>query len=174
MSDLIRYPIGQFKRILHLTNEERRNFMKDIPTLVTELRGILTNLNAEFYQIPYRTGGWTIQQIVHHMADNDMNAYIRFKRALTEDEPQASSYREDLWADLNDYRDVPTETSLVLLETLHSRFFILLESLNPELFKRGLRTQALGIIDLDIALQRFVWHNRHHISQIRGFISRLV
>ncbi|WP_397364559.1 DinB family protein [Paenibacillus sp.] len=100
---------------------------------------------------PYRMNGWTIQQIIHHMADNDMNAYLRFKRALTEDTPTATSYREDLWGDLHDYFDTDIETSIVLLETLHKRFYKLLIKLNSDQFNRMLRTQAFGLINLETA-----------------------
>lgn len=107
------------------------------------------------------------------MADNDMNAYIRFKRALTEDEPMGGSYREDIWAELSDYKDVHIENSLFLMETLHIRFLILLDGLKPDDFRRKLNTQVLGKISLDIALQRFVWHNQHHISQIQSLIRSM-
>jgi hypothetical protein len=168
--DNIRFPIGPFEPIVNPTLEERVHFINQIPELIKILRNMVTNVEPDRLHIPYRPNGWTIQQIVHHLADNDMNAYIRFKRALTEDEPLSGSYREDLWAELNDYRDVPIENSLLLLEVLHGRFLILLRGLKPDDFKRKLRTQVLGSITLDIALQRFVWYNRHHIAQIETFI----
>jgi hypothetical protein len=169
--DKIRFPIGQFEPIIKLSFEERVNFINQIPEITKTLRNIMIDLVPDQLNIPYRQDGWTIQQIIHHLADNDMNAYLRFKRALTEDEPMSSSYREDLWAELSDYRDVPIENSLLLLETLHSRFLILLKVLKPDDFKRKLKTQVLGIITIDIALQRFIWHNRHHISQIESLIK---
>ncbi|WP_326998803.1 DinB family protein [Cohnella kolymensis] len=120
--DKVRYPIGHFVPIPNPSVEERRNFILQIPELSKSLRNILKKLDSDKLQIPYRPDAWTIQQIVHHLADNDMNAYLRFKRALTEDDPLAHSYREDLWAELSDYKDVPIETSISLLELLHSRF----------------------------------------------------
>ncbi|UNK16953.1 putative metal-dependent hydrolase [Paenibacillus sp. N3/727] len=167
----IRFPLGHFEPILNPTSEERKNFINQIPDITITLRNLLKNLEFDQVRIPYRPDGWTIQQIVHHLADNDMNAYLRFKRALTEDEPLSDSYREDLWAELNDYREVPIETSISLLEILHSRFLILLNGLNPEDYNRKFRTQVLGKITLDTALQRFVWHNQHHMSQIKAFID---
>lgn len=101
-----------------------------------------------------------------------MNAFIRLKRALTEDEPVASSYREDLWAELGDYEHVPIEVSIQLLESLHRRMYVLLQHLDAGDFDRRFTTQALGSITIDVAVQRFVWHNRHHIAQIRNFIQR--
>lgn len=169
--DRLRYPIGHFVANPNSSAQERINCTKQIPGFSKSLRDILKNLDHDQLQTSYRPGGWTIQQVVHHMADNDMNAYLRLKRALTEDEPQASSYREDLWAELSDYQDVPIQTSITLLEALHSRLITLLHSLSPDDFDRTLKTQALGVITIDIALQRFVWHNEHHISQIRSLIN---
>jgi hypothetical protein len=157
---------------MNQTSEGRNIVIDQIPEISRTLSEITRDLNHEQLQTPYRPGGWTIQQVVHHMADNDMNAYIRFKRALTEDEFLASSYREDTWAELIDYMDVPIDTSITLMESLHSRFTILLLKLPSSCFDRTLRTQALGVINLDIALQRFVWHNQHHISQIKSLLNR--
>jgi hypothetical protein len=168
----IRYPLGSFEPLVEPTLEDRQKFMQQIPSIVPTLRQIIMKCPLPQLHMPYREGGWSIQQIVHHLADNDMNAYLRFKRALTEDEPLASSYREDLWAELSDYTEVPVENSLSLLETLHFRFLILLKDLHPEDFQRTMRTQVLGSITLDIALQRFVWHNQHHIAQIRSIANR--
>lgn len=169
--DQIRFPVGHFEPVLHPTSEERTTFISQIPEITVTLRALLKNLEAEQLQTPYRTDGWSITQIVHHLADNDMNAYIRFKRALTEDMPVSGSYREDLWAELHDYKNVPIETSIVLLEHLHSRFLILLHGMKAEDYSRKLRTQVLGDITLDTALQRFVWHNRHHIAQMKSLID---
>lgn len=167
----LRFPIGHFQPILNPSFEERKNLINQIPDISITIRSLLKNLKPDQLQIPSRPDGWTIQQIVHHLADNDMNAYLRFKRALTEDEPMSDSYREDLWAELSDYRNVPIETSILLLEILHSRFLILLNGLKPDEFDRCLRTQVLGRITIDTALQRFVWHNQHHISQIKSLID---
>lgn len=169
--DEIRYPIGAFAAVLKPSVEERKNLINQIPEITKTLRGILKTISPELLQTSYRPGGWTVQQVIHHLADNDMNAYLRFKRALTEDEPMGASYREDLWAELSDYKDVPAETSVVLLEALHSRFLILLQGLQAEDFQRTLRTQVLGSITLDIALQRFIWHDHHHISQITALLD---
>jgi hypothetical protein len=169
--EIIRFPIGQFEPIINPSLEDRANFVNQIPKITKTLRNIMKDLQPDQLNIPYRQDGWTIKQIVHHLADNDMNAYLRFKRALTEDEPISSSYREDLWAELSEYRDVPIENSLLLIETLHSRFLILLNGLKPDQFRRKLKNQVLGSITLDTALQRFVWHNRHHISQIESLIK---
>ena len=172
MSDNIRYPIGIFLPEENLSQIGRSNLIEQVLQIAPLVRGMTNNLDQSQLQTPYRVDGWTIQQIIHHMADNDMNAYLRFKRALTEDLPTTTSYREDLWGDLHDYFDTEIETSITLLESLHRRFYKLLFKLNSDHFTRTLRTQALGIISLETALQRFIWHNHHHMSQIEFLIKR--
>lgn len=170
MEEQRRYPIGRFAPPKEVTSESRSLLIEEIPQLVRELKEAIEALKAaqsDPLNYCYRPGGWTVRQIVHHMADNDMNAYIRFKRALTEDGPRASSYREDLWAELADGKEMPIEHSLMLIEVLHSRFYYLLKALRDEQFERTLVTEVLGSISLDAALQRFIWHNRHHIAHIR-------
>lgn len=158
-----------FEPVMEPTAEQRERFISQVPEIVIELKKALGGFSTHQLKLHYRPGKWSIQQIVHHMADNDMNAYIRFKRALTEEEPLAGSYREDLWAELSDYADAPAESSIMLLDMLHTRFHILLRGLLPEAFSRKLRTQVLGSISLDVALQRLIWHNRHHMAQIELF-----
>lgn len=167
-----RYPIGQFEPIQYPTPEQRNRWIEDISEIPKILRLTVQNLTLEQLLTQYRPDGWTVQQVVHHMADNDMNAFIRFKRALTEDSPTASSYREDLWAELSDYR-TPIETSLVLLESLHNRFAALLRSLHLSDFRRTLTSPTHGIMNLEVATQRYAWHGRHHIAQIASLKERL-
>lgn len=170
--NLIRYPIGPFEPIATPTSDQRQSFIAQVPALVPELRACVEGLSPAQWRMPYREGGWTIAQIVHHLADNDMNAVLRFKRALTESEPLASSYLQDAFAELSDYRETPVEESLRLLELLHARFHRVLSGMSPEQFGRKLRTEAMGSVTLDTALQRFVWHDRHHAAQIRSFAIR--
>ena len=136
------------------------------------LRLSVQNLNIEQLLTQYRPKGWTLQQVIHHMADNDMNAFIRFKRALTEDSPVASSYREDVWAELSDYQ-TPIESSLSLLESIHIRFVAILRSLHSSDFKRTFTSPTHGVMSLDVATQRFIWHDRHHIAQITALKERM-
>jgi uncharacterized damage-inducible protein DinB len=168
-----RYPIGQFEPMEQPTAEQRNRWIEDISVMPKALRLTVQNLTLEQLLTRYRPGGWTVQQVVHHMADNDMNAFIRFKKALTEDNPTAGSYREDLWAELSDYRNPPIETSLVLLESLHSRFVALLCSLLPSDFKRTFTSPTHGLMTLDVATQRYAWHGRHHMAQITSLKDRL-
>ncbi|WP_379138353.1 YfiT family bacillithiol transferase [Paenibacillus sp. sgz500958] len=171
--DRLRFPIGHFEPITNPTSEQRTAIIQQISAFAKDLRELVSACSPQQLQTPYRPGGWCIQQIIHHMADNDMNAYIRFKRALTEREPMSGTYREDLWAEMCDYKDAPIELSLTLLEALHGRFLILLQGSKPEDFKRTLRTEVLGTITLEIALQRFIWHNRHHMTQISTLIDSM-
>lgn len=171
--DAIRYPIGPFEPIASPTSEQRQTFIAQIPALAPDLRACVDGLTPAQLRMPYREGGWTVAQIVHHLADNDMNAVLRFKRALTENEPIASSYLQDAFAELPDYRETPIEESLRLLELLHARFHRVLTGGAPEQFGRKLRTEAMGSVTLDTALQRFVWHGRHHAAQIRSFAVRM-
>lgn len=159
--------IGQsFQPITPLSAEQRKQLEGQILTIVPSLRKILSCLREDELRTPYRPGGWTPLQIVHHMADNDMNAYLRLKRALTEDEPVANSYREDLWAELSDYSETSADISITLMECLHSRLYQLLQGLNAEDYVRKLRTEVLGTITIEIAVQRFIWHNQNHLRQI--------
>ncbi|MBA9086842.1 hypothetical protein FHR92_003322 [Fontibacillus solani] len=172
MIDKTRYPIGPFVPIHFFSKEDRDKLIDQVLLIVPDLKKLTSHLTPDQLQTSYRVDGWSIQQIIHHLADNDMNAYLRFKRALTEIEPMASTYREDLWGDLHDYFETDIETSLILLESLHKRFYTLLHKLNSDQFSRTLRTEALGLINLDTALQRFIWHNHHHKSQIESLVIR--
>lgn len=171
--DLRSYPIGKFIPEEQPTSELRNKWIEDIAHISTSLRLTVQHLSSEQLLTPYRPGGWNIQQVVHHLADNDMNAYIRFKRALTEDVPVAGSYDEQLWAQMDDYQKTPVEISLLLLELLHQRFVVLLCSLTPQQFQRSFISPTHGHMTLDVAIQRFAWHGRHHIAQITSLLDRM-
>ncbi|MGF7035169.1 putative damage-inducible protein DinB [Paenibacillus mucilaginosus] len=170
--DAYRFPIGPFHGVPNPSPQQRMEWMEEILGLAPALRQTVHKLTGEQLLTPYRPGGWTVQQVVHHMADNDMNAFLRFKRALTEDAPAAGTYREDLWAELGDYR-MPVEPSLALLEAVHQRFASLLRTLQPADYARSFVSPTHGALSLDTALQRFVWHNRHHTAQIASLKARM-
>src|SRR4051794_19587314 len=118
--DSLRFPIGQFTAVENPTQEQLGLFIQSIAEIPNKLRQAVDGLGVEQLTTCYRDGGWTLKQVVHHLADAEMNAYIRFKRGLTEDQPLAGTFQEDLWAELNDYKDTPVETSIILIEALHS------------------------------------------------------
>lgn len=170
--DRLRYPIGPFEEICDPTAEQRNNWTKEITEMPALLRQAVENMSDGQLSTPYRPGGWTIRQVVHHLADNDMNAYLRFKKALTEENPTGSTYPQDRWAELSDY-EAPIETSLVLLEALRSRFQVLLHGMKPYDFQRTFTSPSHGLMNLDTALQRFHWHGRHHLAQITSTKKRM-
>ncbi|WP_426446167.1 YfiT family bacillithiol transferase [Paenibacillus sp. S-38] len=171
--DTYRFPIGPFQEVPNPSPDQRREWMEGIMGLAPALRLAVHPMTEAQLLTPYRPGGWTVQQVVHHMADNDMNAFLRFKRALTEDSPAAGTYREDRWAELGDYR-MPLDPSLALLEAVHQRFAALLLTLQPADYARSFVSPTYGALNLDTALQRFVWHNRHHTAQIASLKARMV
>jgi uncharacterized damage-inducible protein DinB len=171
--ELYRYPIGKFQHVEQPTIEQRNQWIEEISEMPKVLRLAVQNLTLEQLHTQYCPGGWTIQQVVHHMEDNDMNAFIRFKRALTEDNPTSGSYHEDLWAELSDYLIAPIEPALMLIEALHSRFVILLNSLHSSDFQKTFLSPTHGKMTLEVATHRYAWHNRHHIAQITSLVERL-
>lgn len=165
MSDL-RYPIGQFAATLNPSQEQRGRWVEEIAALPAQLKEAVRGLTDAQYETPYREGGWTVRQVVHHLADSHMQSYGRFKMALTEDEPVIKTYVEGRWAELADTRLTPPETSLVLLEALHSRWVVLLRSLTEEQWLRSFRHPALGLVGLVKAAELYAWHGKHHLAHI--------
>lgn len=161
-----RYPIGKFDRNVIVTKEMRREFINTIETLPAQLRKEVENLSKPQLDTPYRDGGWTVRQVVHHLPDSHLNAYVRFKLALTEDNPKIKSYEEHLWAELQDTFETPIELSLNLLDLLHKRWIILLNSLTDEQFQRTMQYPDWGNITIDKTLGLYAWHSRHHLAHI--------
>jgi uncharacterized damage-inducible protein DinB len=141
--------------------------------LPANLHSAIEGLNAQQLDTPYRPDGWTVRQLVHHVPDSHMNAYIRFKLALTEFEPAIKSYKEDLWAKLPDSGQTPVETSMSLLEALHGRWVTLLQSMRGEDFARSLRHPELGVLSLDRMLALYAWHSAHHTAHITALRARM-
>ncbi len=168
----LRYPIGRFRRVTSLTGDERQESIEAIAAAPAQLRAAVQGLSAGQLETPYRPDGWTVRQVVHHVPDSHMNAYIRFKLALTEDNPTIKVYRQDLWAGLADSLETPVEVSLSLLEGLHDRWVRLLRSLAPEDFARPLTHPENGPMTLDGLLVLYAWHGRHHVAHITGLRER--
>jgi uncharacterized damage-inducible protein DinB len=168
----LRYPVGKYSAIEALTPEQRAAAIAQIVAAPNNLRDAVAGLSHEQLDTPYRPGGWTVRQLVHHMPDSHMNSYIRLKLALTEDEPTIKAYEEDLWAELADSRDTPVEVSLTLFEALHHRWTILLGSLRAEDFARRLRHPVNGAMTVDNLLGIYAWHGRHHVAHITSLRER--
>ena len=141
----LRYPIGGYKRIESLTPDQRAAAIAQIAAAPKNLREAVAGLSREQLDTPYRSGGWTVRQLVHHMPDSHINSYVRLKLALTEDEPTIKAYEEQLWAELPDSQDTPVEVSLALYEALHHRWDVLWRSMRTEDFARRLRHPVNGL-----------------------------
>ena len=165
MTDL-RYPIGKFEYEGEITDEDVARWIDQIETLPQHVRAAVENLSDEQLDTPYRPDGWTVRQVVHHIGDSHLNGLVRFKWALTEDEPVIKTYHQDRWAELADYRDVPIETSLTFLETLHVRLVALLRSLDSEALGRRFVHPESGPITLARNIGIYAWHGRHHLAHI--------
>jgi len=147
MTDL-RYPIGKFTYEGPPTEEQRQRYLADIEQTPSKMRAAVKGLSDQQLDTPYRPDGWTVRQVAHHVPDSHLNAYVRFKLALTEEEPTIKPYAEDRWAQLADTQATPVEVSLTLLDSLHTRWIRLLRSLKPEDWKRTFRHPELGLMPL--------------------------
>jgi len=168
-----RYPLGKFHYDGPLTTEQQQAFLDDVAQTPSHLRAAIKGLSEAQLDTPYREGGWTVRQVVHHVPDSHMNSYVRFKLALTEDDPTIKPYAEDRWAELADTKATPVEVSLVLLDCLHYRWVRLLNSLTPEDWKRTFRHPALGPMTLEKTLALYAWHGRHHVAHITELRKRM-
>lgn len=172
MEDLS-YPIGKFTPEQKLTDPKRIALIDDIAATPAALREAVHGLTKPQLDTPYRPEGWTVRQVVHHLPDSHMNAYIRFKLALTENEPTIKSYSQPDWASLPDAMAAETEFSLKLLENLHHRWVFLLRSMKADDFKRTFRHPESGVQKLDLALQLYAWHGKHHVAHITSLRKRM-
>ncbi len=172
MNDL-RYPIGKFVGQSTVSAAERVAFIAQIEELPSRLRGAVSGLSEQQLETPYRPEGWRVRQVVHHLGDSHLNGLIRFKLALTENEPTVKTYEEDRWAELPDSTSAPIEWSLALLENLHRRWAVLLRGLGEEQWARVFRHPDHGRIGLDWTLGLYAWHGRHHLAHITSLCERM-
>ena len=169
-----RYPIGKFSFAGPSDSTTRKNFINDVEQAPAALRAAIKGLSPQQIETPYRDGGWTVRQVVHHVPESHMNAYIRFKLALTEDEPTIKPYMEDRWAKLPDVQSTPLEVSLALLDSLHDRWVRLLRSMTDADWKHTFRHPELGeALTLDKNLALYAWHGRHHVAHITELRKRM-
>jgi hypothetical protein len=168
----LRYPIGDFKPLPSYTDAQRAGFVQDIAELPAKLRAALFGLNEQQVETPYRDGGWTVRQTVHHVADSHVNSYIRFRFAVTEDNPTIMPYNEKAWAELADAKHEPVEVSLKLLEGIHQRWVVLLKSFKADDWKRTLFHPERGKLDLSLNAALYSWHCKHHVAHITELRKR--
>jgi hypothetical protein len=167
------YPIGKFDWKQTVAPERRTQLIDEIVAAPAKFREAVHGLNDAQLDTPYRPDGWTVRQVIHHVADSHMNSYIRFRLALTEEQPAVKGYNEKEWAKLHDSHTLPVEVSLQLLEGLHGRWEDLLRSMTDADFERSFRHSERGLIRLDTNLALYGWHSRHHAAHITGLRERM-
>ncbi len=172
MSDL-RYPLGPFKTEENLTPQRRKELIELIAQMPASMRAAVKGLKDTQLDTPYRPGGWTVRQVVHHVPDSHLNAYTRLKLALTENQPTIKLYEEKLWAELPEARTAPVDLSLQLLEALHRRWVLQWQAMQPEDFARAFNHPEHGLRTLDWLLCLYAWHGRHHVAHITSLRERM-
>ena len=168
-----RYPIGPFEHRSPATPAQRDVWIADIASLPSRLREAVAGLDDTQLDTPYRDGGWTVRQVVHHVPDSHLNAYVRFKLALTEDVPTIKPYDQERWAELPDGRAGSIAVSLGMLEGLHERWVRLLRALGPAEFARKLKHPESGVLDLDYLAAMYAWHGKHHVAHVTALRERM-
>jgi hypothetical protein len=169
--EALRYPVGRFEYDTSSTALARPVWLTSIESLPQTLRELVAGLSEQQLDTPYREGGWTVRQVVHHVADSHMNAYVRLKLALTEENPTVKPYEEARWAELPDSR-LGVEVSLGLIDALHARWVVLLRSMKDDAYARTWQHPEHGVRDLDYLVQLYAWHSRHHCGHIRSLRER--
>jgi len=172
MSEKLKYPIGKFEKPINMTEEQKKDWINQISHFPTKLKNVVIQLSEEQLNCPYREGGWTVKQVVHHLADSHVNAVTRFKLALTENEPTIKPYDEAAWANLPDVNG-DISSSLAILEGLHNRWTNLLRSINNDEFNRTFfHPESNEYVPLYCALGTYAWHGEHHLNHITSLCER--
>jgi hypothetical protein len=168
----LRYPIGKYESQPY-SEKQKENWLNDIKFLPQSLENALLNLDEAQQKTPYREGGWTVVQLVHHVADSHMNAYCRFKLGLTENNPTIRPYNEKLWAELSDSYHLPANISVTLLHALHTRWYELLINMKPEEWdKVVVHPEHNRQMTLWYLIGLYAWHSRHHVAHITALRER--
>jgi uncharacterized damage-inducible protein DinB len=169
----LRYPVGRFDWDATISETDYPRLIVEVAETPGALRSAVAGLSRDQLETPYRPGGWTVKQVVHHLPDSHLNAYTRFKLALTEEEPTIKPYDEAAWAELPDSQKVPTDVSLDLLESLHERWVTLLRSMDAADFRRTLKhPERERVLTLGQLLALYAWHGRHHVAHITALRKR--
>ena len=171
--EALRYPIGRFQWKESLTAEEREALLDDLATQPTRVRQAVEGLSEEQLDTPYRPDGWTVRQVVHHVADSHLNSYVRFKWATTEDNPAIKTYDQVAWAELADGSAAPVDQSLDLLDALHGRWVAWLRTFGPNEWERTFQHPKWSDFGLEPNLQLYGWHGNHHLAHISGLKERM-
>lgn len=169
----LKYPIGKFKVEEKIDETAVNKYIKEIELLPERLADAVKGLTIQQLQTPYRQDGWTVQQLVHHIADSHLNAYVRFKLALTEDKPTIKPYNEKLWAELPDTKLVEVNVSLSLIDSLHKRWTVLLKQLNVKDFDKEYLHPDSGTKKLKETICLYAWHGNHHLAHITSLKQRM-
>ena len=169
----LRYPIGQFSRTQIVSVNEFAQYINEIERLPFDLRKSVSGLSDSQLDTPYREGGWTIRQVVHHLFDSHVNSYMRLKLALTENNPTIRPYDEASWAELHDARQAPVDLSLGMIEGLHKRWMMNLRSLNSDQIARTYIHPESGLWRIDQNAAMYAWHGKHHLAHINGLKQRM-
>jgi uncharacterized damage-inducible protein DinB len=172
MADL-RYPIGQFEPPSQIADSDRKGWISDIEEAPANIRVAVEGLTPDQLDTPYREGGWTLRQVVHHLADSQLQGYVRFRLALTEQEPTIKPYDEKKWAELVDAKSAPVQVSLDLLDAIHHRWVLLLKRLSASEFACTLNHPERGVSSLDLNLSLYAWHGRHHTAHVTSLRERM-
>lgn len=172
--EALRYPIGHFTRPERMNSLLLRDWIAQIEALPVNLRDLVTPMSEEQLETPYRPGGWTVRQVVHHLADSHHHSYTRFKWALTEDRPLIKPYFEKEWADLADARTGPLDLSLNHLEAVHAKLVFMLNGFTKaDWQKTFLHPEGNKEITLEENTGRYAWHGNHHLAHIQGLAERM-
>jgi hypothetical protein len=172
MSSDLQYPIGKFDRKPSMSETDRLVLIEEIASLPDNLALAVEGLTDAQLDTPYRDGGWTVRQVVHHLADSHLNAYLRMKLAATESNPAIKTYDEKAWAEQADARTAPVDLSLEFLDALHNRWTWWLRTLQPHEFERAVEHPELSTFRVDDMVQLYAWHSRHHLAHITGLVER--
>jgi uncharacterized damage-inducible protein DinB len=166
------YPIGKFSFDPDITPEKRKRWIEDVAAAPALYRKAVARLNDAQLDTSYREGGWTVRQVIHHMADSHLHTLMRFRMALTEDDPAITGYDPAKWGELPDAKTGLVDVSLNLLDAIHARWILLLKSMAPADFARTFRRADGQTVSLDRALQTYAWHGKHHAAQIAALRER--
>ena len=168
----LRFPVGRFRRVDEPSQEDRTGWVADLERLPEALRAAVDGMDGTRLDTPYREGGWTVRQVVHHLADSHVNGYVRFCLALAEEGRTAGLYDQDAWAAMPFPRTGPVEPSLTLLDGLHARWVATIHGLGPDELARTIEHPKHGAMTVDDLLNLYAWHSRHHLGHITALKER--